>query len=204
MEKMKAKDFITLGIFTVLFFVIVMAFVFGTTVTVVTYAFAPAFAAIPGAIIYMLMRAKVTKPWGITLSGVVMGLLEFLVGAGVGIALGFIIGALIAEGVSYIGKYKKYTLNTLGYALYMCSFAIGTYAPMVYMTEYVDSMSESNSVNTDFLTRLHEFMSGPMVALIVVVTFLASILGAIIAKAVLKKHFEKAGIITGKTNKNCA
>jgi len=198
MEKMKAKDFITLGIFTVLFFVIVMACVFGTAVTVVTYAFAPAFAAIPGAIIYMLMRAKVTKPWGITLSGVVIGLLEFLCGAGIPIPLGFIIGALIAEGLSYIGKYKNYWLNSIGFAIYMCGFAIGTYAPMVYMTTYVDSMSESNGVNSDFLTRLHAFMSGPMVVLIVIVTFVASLLGAFLAKALFKKHFEKAGIVTGK------
>ncbi|WP_243114020.1 MptD family putative ECF transporter S component [Butyrivibrio sp. XB500-5] len=35
-------------------------------------------------------------------------------------------------------------------------------------------------------------------------TFVASLLGAFLAKAVLKKHFEKAGIITGKENRNVA
>lgn len=69
-SKLQAKDFITLGIFTVLFFVVVMVCVFASAVTVVSYAFAPAIAAIPGGVIYMLMRAKVPKTGGILLSGV--------------------------------------------------------------------------------------------------------------------------------------
>lgn len=60
-DKMKAKDFITLGIFTVLFFAVVMVCIFASAATVVTFAFGSAIAAIPGGIIYMLMRAKVPK-----------------------------------------------------------------------------------------------------------------------------------------------
>lgn len=39
-DKMKAKDFITLGIFTVLFFAVVMVCIFASAATVVTFAFA--------------------------------------------------------------------------------------------------------------------------------------------------------------------
>ena len=60
-DKMKAKDYITLGIFTVLFFAVVMVCIFASAATVVTFAFGSAIAAIPGGIIYMLMRAKVPK-----------------------------------------------------------------------------------------------------------------------------------------------
>lgn len=45
--KMKAKDFITLGIFTVLFFAVVMVCIFASAATVVTFAFGCAIAAIP-------------------------------------------------------------------------------------------------------------------------------------------------------------
>lgn len=37
-DKMKAKDFITLGIFTVLFFAVVMVCIFASAATVVTFA----------------------------------------------------------------------------------------------------------------------------------------------------------------------
>lgn len=41
-DKMKAKDFITLGIFTVLFFAVVMVCIFASAATVVTFAFGSA------------------------------------------------------------------------------------------------------------------------------------------------------------------
>lgn len=68
-DKMKAKDYITLGIFTVLFFAVVMVCIFASAATVVTFAFGSAIAAIPGGIIYMLMRAKVPKAGSVLLSG---------------------------------------------------------------------------------------------------------------------------------------
>lgn len=194
-DKMKAKDFITLGIFTVLFFVMVMVCVFASAATIVTYAFGSAIAAIPGGIIYMLMRAKVPKAWSILLSGAVIGLIEFLIGAGWAIPLGFVIGAAIAELLARIGNYKSFWMNAIGYAVYMMFFALGTYLPMVFMTDYVDGMSTSNGVSTEYLTELHNFMSGTMVVLIAVATFVAGIIGALIAKGVFKKHFQKAGIV---------
>ena len=45
----------------------------------------------------MLMRAKVPKAGSVLLSGVVIGLIEFLIGAGWAVAVGFIAGAVIAE-----------------------------------------------------------------------------------------------------------
>ena len=155
--KMKAKDFITLGIFTVLFFAVVMVCIFASAATVVTFAFGCAIAALPGGIIYMLMRAKVPKAWSVLLSGVVIGLIEFLIGAGWAVAVGFIAGAIIAEILSRIGQYKNFWLNTIGYSIYMTFFALGTYLPMVIMSGYVDDMSTSNGVSAEYLTELHRF-----------------------------------------------
>ena len=193
-DKMKAKDFITLGIFTVLFFAVVMVCIFASAATVVTFAFGSAIAALPGGIIYMLMRAKVPKAWSILLSGVVIGLIEFLIG-GWAVAVGFIAGAIIAELLARIGHYKSFWLNTIGYSVYMMFFALGTYLPMVIMSGYVDDMSTSNGVSAEYLTELHSFMNGTMVAIIAIVTFVAGIIGALIAKGVFKKHFQKAGIV---------
>lgn len=95
----------------------------------------------------MLMRAKVPKAGSVLLSGVVIGLIEFLIGAGWAVAVGFIAGAVIAELLARIGHYKSFWLNTIGYSVYMMFFALGTYLPMVIMTGYVDDMSTSNGVS---------------------------------------------------------
>ena len=141
------------------------------------------------------MRAKVPKAGSVLLSGVVIGLIEFLIGAGWAVAVGFIAGAVIAELLARIGHYKSFWLNTIGYSVYMMFFALGTYLPMVIMTGYVDDMSTSNGVSAEYLTELHSFMNGTMVVIIAVVTFVAGIVGALIAKGVFKKHFQKAGIV---------
>ena len=143
----------------------------------------------------MLMRAKVPKAGSVLLSGVVIGLIEFLIGAGWAVAVGLIAGAVIAELLARIGHYKSFWLNTIGYSVYMMFFALGTYLPMVIMTGYVDDMSTSNGVSAEYLTELHSFMNGTMVVIIAVVTFVAGIVGALIAKGVFKKHFQKAGIV---------
>lgn len=194
-DKMKAKDFITLGIFTVLFFAVVMVCIFASAATVVTFAFGAAIAAVPGGIIYMLMRAKVPKAGSILLSGVVIGLIEFLIGAGWAVAVGFVAGAVIAELLAKIGAYKNFWLNTIGYSVYMSCFALGTYLPMVIMAGYVDDMSTSNGVDAAYLVDLHNLMNGKMVIIIILATFVAGIIGALIAKGLFKKHFQKAGIV---------
>lgn len=193
-NKLKAKDFITLGIFTALFFVVVMICIFASAVTVVSYAFGPAIAAIPGGLIYMFMRVKVQKSGGIFLSGLVIGIVEFLMGAGWPVALGFIIGALIAEIISRAGAYENYMLHAVGYGFFMACFAIGTYLPMMMMTSYIDSMTSSNGVDVAFMNSLYAFINGPMVGIIAVVTFLCGMLGAFIGKLAFKKHFVRAGI----------
>ena len=123
----------------------------------------------------MLMRAKVPKAGSVLLSGVVIGLIEFLIGAGWAVAVGFIAGAVIAELLARIGHYKSFWLNTIGYSVYMMFFALGTYLPMVIMTGYVDDMSTSNGVSAEYLTELHSFMNGTMVVIIAVVTFVAKL-----------------------------
>ena len=86
----ESKGLYHAGHFTVLFFAVVMVCIFASAATVVTFAFGSAIAAIPGGIIYMLMRAKVPKAGSVLLSGVVIGLIEFLIGAGWAVAVGFI------------------------------------------------------------------------------------------------------------------
>ena len=108
-------------------------------------------------------------------------------GSGWAVAVGFIAGAVIAELLARIGHYKSFWLNTIGYSVYMMFFALGTYLPMVIMTGYVDDMSTSNGVSAEYLTELHSFMNGTMVVIIAVVTFVAGIVGALIAKGVFKK-----------------
>ena len=143
----------------------------------------------------MGMKAKEAEAEKVRGGSVMVGLMGCQIGAGWAVAVGFMAGAVSAGLLARAGHYKSFWLNTIGYSVYMTFFALGTYLPMVIMTGYVDDMSTSNGVSAEYLTELHSFMNGTMVVIIAVVTFVAGIIGALIAKGVFKKHFQKAGIV---------
>lgn len=88
-----------------------------------------------------------------------------------------------------VSEHRLYFLNGIADRIVLMEHG------MVIMTGYVDDMSTSNGVSAEYLTELHSFMNGTMVVIIAVVTFVAGIIGALIAKGVFKKHFQKAGIV---------
>lgn len=192
---MKSRDYISLGIYTVLFLVVTMMVIFASAMSVFAYPFGIALAAIPGAIIYFLMRLKVPKKGSVLLSGLVIGAIEFLIGAGWPVALGICVGAILAEIITSAGDYKKFWQTSIGYGLFMTSFAIGTYGPIVYMKEFIEKQKTSNSLNQEFMNSLEKFLDPKLLVLIVGVTFLLSVIGCFFAKKVLNKKLKKAGII---------
>ena len=60
-------------------------------------------------------------------------------------------------------------------------------------TEFFDSLV--SSYGQEYVDTLMSYTPGWMFPVLFVVTFLGGILGALLGKAVLKKHFEKAGIV---------
>ena len=63
-EKLKTKDFVTIGVFTVIYFI--MMFAVGMMGMVpILFLMYPFFNAIVGGVIVMLFMAKVPKPWAL-------------------------------------------------------------------------------------------------------------------------------------------
>ena len=83
--------------------------------------------------------------------------------------------------------------NTIGYSVYMMFFALGPISYGHYDRLWM--ICPRRMWSAEYLTELHGFMNGTMVVIIAVVTFVAGIVGALIAKGVSKKHFQKAGIV---------
>lgn len=194
-DKLRSKDFINLGIFSVLFLVVFFICIMVMSFSPFTQPFGAALAALFVGPIYMLMRSKVNKFGGILISGVLFAIVMFATGGGWPITIAVLVGTILAELVSYIKNYKNFLFNTLGYAIYMTTTAIGSYAPLLMMKDYYLNLSASNSINGDFMIQLMEFISGPVLVVAFVATIICSILGSFLARAMFKKHFIKAGII---------
>ncbi len=192
-NKLQAKDLINVGLFTVLYFVL------GCCVAI-PIGFVPIFLPILGAlwtlitgIPFMLFSTRVKKFGMVTLMAILSGLLMGLTGMGYwGIPVGVVSG-ILGDLIMKSGSYKSASKNILGYAVFSL-WMVGTYIPMYFMVE--DSYASfAASFGDEYAAKVMSVM--PMWSLVLVVAgiFVCAILGGLIGKAVLKKHFAKAGIV---------
>ena len=194
-NRLGGRDFINIGIFTVIFIVLFMACIMVMSLTIYTLPFGVALASFIAASVYMLLRAKTPKAGAITLFGVLFGLVMFVMGSGWPTLAAVIAGSVIAELVARSGDYKSYTREVAGYCILMLGTAIGSYIPFLVMKDYYLKVAEKNSINGEFMSRLVEFISGSYLALALAVTIVTAMLGAALARAVFKKHLVKAGLV---------
>ena len=192
-NKLQAKDLINVGLFTVLYFVL------GCCVAI-PIGFVPIFLPILGAlwtlitgIPFMLFSTRVKKFGMVTLMAILSGLLMGLTGMGYwGVPVGVVSG-ILGDLVMKAGGYKSAAKNILGYAVFSL-WMVGTYIPMYFMVE--DSYASfAASFGDEYAAKVMSVM--PMWSLILVVAgiFVCALLGGLLGKKVLKKHFAKAGIV---------
>ena len=193
--KLGGRDFINLGIFTVIFIVLFMACIMVMSMTIYTLPFGVALGSFVAASVYMLLRAKAPKTGAIILFGVLFGLVMFAMGSGWPIFAAVIISSIIAELIARSGHYKSYTCEVIGYCVLMVGTAIGSYVPFIVMKDYYLKVAEGNSINGQFMSRLIEFISGPYLALALVITVVTAVLGTVLARVIFKKHLVKAGLL---------
>ncbi|MCR5770949.1 MAG: MptD family putative ECF transporter S component [Butyrivibrio sp.] len=190
--KMTVKDLITVGIFTVIYFVIFFISAMTGMVPVMAI-FYPVLIALLAGIPCILFYTKVKKFGMVTIMATLSAVLLALMGYGyMGIITGLVFG-LIADLILKSGKYKSAAKMVLGYAVFS-EWVIGTQLPMfIGGNAYAEAFRQTQG--DEFVDELEKLISWGMCGIVVVTTFVAAIIGAYIGKAVLKKHFERAGII---------
>ena len=180
-NKLQAKDLINLGLFTVLYFVI------GCCVAI-PIGFVPIFLPILGAlwslitgIPFMLFLTRVKKFGMVTIMGILSGLLMGLTGMGFwGVPMGLIFGVL-GDLILKSGGYKSAKKSLIGYAVFSL-WMVGTYIPMYFMVE-------------EYADQVMAVMPMWSIVLVIAGIFVFAIFGGLLGKALLKKHFVKAGIV---------
>ncbi len=192
-NKMQAKGLINIGLFTVLYFVL------GCCVAI-PIGFVPIFLPILGAlwtlitgIPFMLFAVRAKKFGMVTIMAVLSGLLMGLTGMGFwGILTGAVFG-LLGDLIMKSGSYQSVKKTIFGYGVFSL-WMVGTYIPMYFMVEQ-SRADFAKSFGDEYADKVMSVM--PMWSIIPVIAaiFLFALLGGLIGKAILKKHFAKAGIV---------
>lgn len=191
-NKMQAKDLINIGLFTVLYFVL------GCCVAI-PIGFVPIFLPVLGSlwtlitgIPFMIFAVRAKKFGMVTIMAVLSGLLMGLTGMGFwGILTGTVFG-LLGDLVMKSGDYASAKKTILGYGVFSL-WMVGTYIPMYFMVEQ-SRADFAKSFGDEYADKVMSVMPMWSIVLVIAGIFLCALLGGLIGKAVLKKHFAKAGI----------
>ena len=187
---MKGKDLINVGIFTAIYFVIMFI--------VAMLGFIPIFlpllaviVPILGGIPFMLFLTRVKRFGMIWIMSVIMGLMMMLTGMSWPPFVVSIVTGLLAELVYRSGNYKsaaKAVLTNAVFSLWVAS----NYLPLFFAAEkYWSTRQKFGQDYIDSVTRLMPKWMCPVMFAAAVV---CGLIGGVLGRSLMKKHFEKAGI----------
>lgn len=189
------RDLVSIGVFGALSLLIffVVGGIAGLTVvgTVANIPIACFFTSIA----YLLLAAKVKKPGTFLIMGTV-NVLPGLMAANVLGVLGSMAGWAVAEAVATRIGYANRKGLVAAYVV-GCTLQSALYTLPIYLSaaQYLFERQEMLQLTDEAMAQFVALFSGPMYAEMVILTVATSLTGALVSLKVMKKHFEKAGII---------
>lgn len=189
-SKLNGRDFINIGIYTAIYFVITMALAM-TGLIPIFLILLSSMIGILGGIPFMLFLTKVKKPGMILIMSTIMGILMFVTGMTWMPVLFSILTGLICELIYRGGNYKsmKSAILTAGvFPLWSC----GNYLPL--FLQRAQYFATRQSYGQEYIDAVMKYTPNWMFVVLLIATFACGILGGFIGRALLKKHFQRAGI----------
>ena len=190
-KKLNGKDLINVGIFTAIYFVVIMALamlgfipIFMPTYSVLMPLF--------GGIVFMLFLTKVKKFGMVLIMSILMGILMWLTGMSY---YALIVGTLsgrIAEFILKSGKYRSARKAVLAHAFFSL-WVWSNYIPLFFFAEKY--WSTRQNFGQEYIEALTKLMPAWTCPVHFVLCFVFGIIGGLLGRKILKKHFAKAGIV---------
>ena len=193
-KKLTPKDFITVGIFTAIIFVV--EFACGILGYIHPYIVASYVIMIPlvGAIPMMLFYSKVDKFGMITIMSILIAIIMFVTGMGYLGAPLIILAGVVADLIARSGEYKSFKKIIISYGVF-CLWVCANYFPVIITADSYRKNLVEAGYSAEYCNNLFKAINSKTVAVLLILCFIFGCIGAFIGKAVVKKHFEKAGIV---------
>ena len=193
-KKLVAKDFITVGIFTAI--LIVVEFLCGMLGYIHPYIVASYVVMIPlvGAIPMMLFYTKIEKFGMITIMSVLIAIIMFVLGMGYLGAPLIVAAGVIADLIAKSGNYKSFKKTIISYGVF-CLWICANYFPVIVTADSYKKDLLDGGYSADYCDDLFRAINEKTIAVLLILCFVFGCIGAVIGKKVVKKHFEKAGIV---------
>lgn len=192
-DKLISKDYLTIGLYTVVGIVIMMVMSMVTLPLMAWfYPYATAFVLFFTCPVYLLMAYKVGKRGALLLFGAINGLFYAIMGT-VYILPITIIGGLIGEVIlAKTNGYRKLGAQTAAFTIYNLLYGFSNYIILLISADYYATLME----NTGYSENHLDYLTEPFWIVVSTVSLIVAIcLGCLFGYKLLNKHFVKAGVI---------
>ena len=188
--RLAGKDLINVGIYSAIYFVIIMALAMTGYIPVMMPLLC-VIGPLVGGIPFMLFLTKVKKFGMILIMSTIMGIMMALTGMGLYSLPVALVSGFVAELVWRQGKYSKAGSSVLVSGFFSI-WMWGNFIPLFTNPEgYFSTRAEFGADYESALTALLPPWMNPV---LLVSCFVFGVLGGFLGRALLKKHFIKAGI----------
>ena len=190
-QKLKGKDLINIGIYAAIFCVIVTAIAMLGFIPIMLPMLC-VFVPILGGIPYMLFLTKVDKFGMITIFSVIVGLFLWVTGMGYWPTIFGIVFGVLTDLIAKSGNYKSSKKDILGCGVFNIA-VFGNFVPL--FTNIEAYFSTRQSFGEEYIEALTGIFANTwLIPAMIASCVICGWIGGFLGKALLKKHFEKAGI----------
>lgn len=191
-QRLKTKDLVTIGVFAAIYFVGMFALGMMGMIPILFLVWPFVNGMIMGVPI-MLFMAKVPKRWALFILGMIAPTIMFVMGHTYIVLVHGLVLMLIADLVRQQGECRSFKLNTLANGIFSM-WACGSLMQMLLLKDQYVEMS-IKMMGEEYVAALERLITWPHMALVYLGAFVGGILGGFLGRKMLKKHFEKAGIV---------
>ena len=191
-HKLQGKDFINIGIFTVIYFVLTSVVAMLGVIPIfipLLCVFVPLIGGIP----MMLYFSRIRRFGMLTITGALNGVLLLLTGMGYWCILTGLVFGMLADLMLKSSGYRNIKTEILAHGVFSIS-VVGAFLPIILTrNSYYEAMLTYGK--KEYADALMRYMPDWILPLLIIGAFSAGILGGLIGRKIFKKHFERAGIV---------
>jgi energy-coupling factor transport system substrate-specific component len=187
------KDLVTTGIFSALLWVTMLIGGLPFAPNPILTFYMPLGSALLGGPIFLLLAAKVPKRGPIAITGLLTGIIWFILGMHWAMALGYVLGGIVGELIAGAGKHKSVKINILAF----CCLSLG--ATGSYLCYFIDpagwtSYMLNGGTDASYIETMNAVSHYGLLAVMLIGTVIVALFSGWVGSKLLKKQFEKAGI----------
>ncbi|WP_438484806.1 MptD family putative ECF transporter S component [Streptomyces sp. S186] len=188
----KARDLVSLGVFSAVYLVLYFAINMLASLTPLLQPLTSFATIVICGIVFMLFRSRVRSTGMVALMALLLGLLTLLLGHHVITMATALVAGVAAEIVIAARRVSPGVSDVLGYAFFSL-WSAGAILPLLFLRE--DTLAQVRAQMGNAYADTYAGLMTPGVVLAMVASyFVAGLLGGLLGRRMLAKHFVKAGL----------